>query len=132
MNLRPLKPCPGAGPRRGCCPNIAPRGQRYCATCQVYIKAQQRTYDKERDKTDSRRFLHSRTWRKIRDAKLARDPLCERCLQKGMDVAAFVVHHKDRNELNNRPENLESLCNACHETEHKGERWGSSVDSYPI
>jgi hypothetical protein len=34
------------------------------------------------------------------------------------------VHHKDRNPYNNDDNNLESLCEPCHDVEHKKERWG--------
>jgi len=63
-------------------------------------------------------------WRATRNAKLSKDPLCERHVAMGCTIAAVLVHHKDRNELNNYDENLESLCNECHEAEHKGQRWG--------
>ena len=92
-----------------------------------YEKARIRAYDKRRDETPSRRFLHSPTWRRISKAKLSRDPLCERCLKIPHDAPAVLVHHKDRNELNNPKDgsNHESLCNTCHEAEHKDERWGN-------
>lgn len=124
MTLRPFKPCPGAGPRHGCCPHLAQRGQKYCATCQIYAKAKAAKYDKERDKGADRKFIHSRTWRKIRRMKLSKHPLCERCWAGGVVKRADLVHHKDRDELNNDMSNLESLCVQCHEAEHRGERWG--------
>lgn len=35
------------------------------------------------------------------------------------------THHKDRNPLNNSPENLEKLCQACHtEDHHRDGTWG--------
>jgi 5-methylcytosine-specific restriction protein A len=55
--------------------------------------------------------------------KLNRDPLCERCALAGLTVAAVLVHHKDRNPRNNTVENTESLCDACHDAEHRRERW---------
>lgn len=67
--------------------------------------------------------MHSMEWRKERDAYLNENPLCERCLMHGAVVSAVLVHHKDRNELNRAKENKEALCNACHEDEHKKERW---------
>ena len=68
--------------------------------------------------------MHSTQWRAIREMKLAQDPLCERCLKDNLTVPAVLVHHKDRKQSNNEPENLESLCVMHHEDEHKGERWG--------
>ena len=92
--------------------------------CLPYVKAAVRRYDQERDKGEQRQFLHSTTWRKIREMKLRRDPLCETHLAQGRTVAASMVHHVDGNELNNTDENHQSLCNDCHEEEHKKERFG--------
>lgn len=46
--------------------------------------------------------------------------VCERC---GYDTheAAIIVHHKDRNRLNDADENLEVLCANCHAIEHWGD-----------
>ena len=42
---------------------------------------------------------------------------CNRC---GYDenIAAIIVHHKDRDRTNNTKENLEILCANCHYIEH--------------
>jgi 5-methylcytosine-specific restriction protein A len=84
----------------------------------------QREYDKNRDMEPNRQFLHSMTWRKEREIYLNENPLCERCLAQGIVEPATLVHHKDRNQLNQSDENKEALCNACHEKEHENERWG--------
>ena len=115
MPVAPRRPCPGKGPRRGRCPNLLSRGVPYCDECAPYVKAQVRRYDKARDQGEQRQFLHSTTWRKIREMKLRRDPLCERHLEQGQTVAATTVHHKDGDELNNADENHESMCFGCHE-----------------
>ena len=39
---------------------------------------------------------------------------CSRCGDEG-----YLVHHKDRDRYNNKPENLEVLCKRCHQIEHK-------------
>ena len=124
MPQAPRRPCSGRGPRRGNCPNLIQRGQYVCGECEPYVKAAIRKYDVQRDKDPQRVFLHSTTWRKMREAKLRRDPLCERHAAKGQAVAATMVHHRDGNELNNEDENHESLCNPCHEDAEKGKRWG--------
>ena len=128
MPYRPARPCPGRGPRRGGCPNLIRGNARCCPECEPYDKQAVRQYNQHRDESPGRRFLHSTTWRRIRDAKLNQDPICERCLRGGLTGpvvrAATLVHHLDGNELNNDPDNHESLCNPCHEDQHRGERWG--------
>ena len=118
------KPCPGYGPRRGGCPNLIRGGDRYCLECEPYAQADNKKYDKERDKSPERQFLHSTTWRRIRDYKLSRNPLCERCEKRGLTEPALIVHHIDKNELHNHPVNLLSCCVSCHEEIHKGDRFG--------
>jgi 5-methylcytosine-specific restriction protein A len=124
MPIAPRHPCSGAGPRRGRCPNLVARGISCCVDCLPYLKQQTRRYDVERDQTDQRKFLHSRTWRAVREMKLRRSPLCEECERQGKTTAAQLVHHRDRDETNSASENLLSLCTSCHEEIHKGERWG--------
>jgi 5-methylcytosine-specific restriction endonuclease McrA len=65
---------------------------------------------------------YDETWLKVRAAKLAADPLCERCRKAGRTVAAEQVHHKDHDVANNADGNLESLCFACHQQHHAQER----------
>ena len=66
-------------------------------------------------------------WKRTRAAVLARDGfLCSRCLAAGRTVPARTVHHKARldarPDLAFEPDNLECLCNPCHEAEHAEER----------
>lgn len=60
-------------------------------------------------------------WQKARKIKLRENPLCERCKR-----VAVLVHHVDRDPLNNQRENLEALCRECHDQEHESERWRCS------
>ncbi len=64
----------------------------------------------------------------VSNLKGNRDPLCERCLKKGIVKERDLSHHIKRvathPELRLVLDNLESLCVACHDWEHKGERWG--------
>ena len=55
-----------------------------------------------------------------RRALANKEKKCERC---GYDSnpAAIVVHHKDRNRMNDSLDNLEILCANCHAAEHWGE-----------
>ena len=123
MPKKPLRQCLGYGPRRGTCPNLIQDKNKYCFDCLPYIKIANKKYDRTRNKSPERRFLHSQGWRRAREHKLSIDPLCEQCLKKGYTVPAVLVHHLDGNELNNDFGNLKSLCNDCHETVHKDVRW---------
>lgn len=125
MPNKPSKPCPGRGPRRGSCSNLIKGNDKVCIECMEYEKKANREYDKQRDQTPERQFLHSTAWRRERDDYLNENPLCERCFNADKIEPAVLVHHKDRNELNRAKENKESLCFTCHEEEHKKERWGS-------
>ena len=124
MPMKPARPCPGRGKRRGSCPNLIRGNEICCPDCMPYIKKAIREYDKTRDETPGRQFLHSRQWRRIRERKLGNDPLCQKCQENGIITAAFLVHHINENELDNDPNNHLSLCGPCHETIHKTGRWG--------
>jgi len=41
---------------------------------------------------------------------------CERCGQT--NIAALIVHHKNRNRKDSTASNLETLCATCHQIEH--------------
>ena len=126
MPQKPLRPCPGAGNRRGSCPNLIRSSERYCSECEPFVKKTIHRYDRIRDQTPGRKFLHSSVWRKIRLEKLKRDPLCEICLlQSGVVTAANIVHHIDENELNNDPKNHQSVCMACHNELHRNIAFGN-------
>lgn len=58
-------------------------------------------------------------WRALRAAQLARQPLCERCLDNGRPISATVVNHarphRGNWDLFRDPANLQSLCAPCHD-----------------
>ncbi len=83
-------------------------------------KTYDKAYDKNRDRSPERQFIHSTRWRKIREKKLTQDFLCEICLKKGVETLATIVHHIDGNELNNQWENYMSVCETCHNRLHGG------------
>jgi len=124
MPYKPARQCPGLGPNTSRCPNLIKGKERYCPTCSEYSKKAVRRYDKARDQTPERKFIHSPLWRKIRLRKLAQDPLCEMCLEEGMERMACIVHHIDGNELNNDPSNHLSTCFDCHLEIHKNDAFG--------
>jgi 5-methylcytosine-specific restriction protein A len=62
-------------------------------------------------------FYQSDTWRRTRAAKLARNPVCELCLQQGRLTTATVVDHVipiNQGGHRLRYTNLMSLCKKCH------------------
>lgn len=76
-------------------------------------------------------FYNSTEWKKCRESyKKMRRGLCERCLAKGLITQGEEVHHKKRLTLNNindkrvttNFDNLELLCSACHQQEHRPDR----------
>lgn len=74
------------------------------------------------------KVYNSVRWRRIRDIKLATDPLCERCAEAGITRAAEDVHHVVSFMSTTNPEkrkflaydysNLQSLCKKCHQEIH--------------
>lgn len=117
MPYAPPKPC-----RRPGCRALTTDRTGYCEAHRKEERKQaRREYDRTRPSAAQRGY--DRHWQKVRAAKLREDPLCERCLAKGIIREAWGVHHKDRDPTNNTPENLESICFECHEAEHAAERW---------
>lgn len=76
-------------------------------------------------------FYGGEAWAKMRAAYLAaRGGLCERCLKGGEIEPAKIVHHKtylrpeniDDPRVSLNWDNLEALCQDCHNREHHGRR----------
>lgn len=73
-------------------------------------------------------FYGSQAWKKCRTAyRQYRGGLCERCLARGLIVPGTEVHHKQYLTPDNLSDpaitlswdNLELLCQACHDAEHE-------------
>lgn len=80
-------------------------------------------------------FYHTPTWSKTRTAILKRDHYeCQRCKRLGKYTKATTVHHKehlkDCPELALTWENLESLCEACHNAEHPEKQYKGSLPGF--
>jgi len=114
MPYKPKHPC--AYPL---CPNLVESGQRYCD------KHKQTNTDNQ-SKRSSCAEGYDRKWQKVRAYKLRLNPLCEKCLAKGIVRVATQVHHKkkfkDNPELRLDIDILESLCKPCHDEETAKER----------
>ena len=98
------------------------------ARCERHRKQEQKEYDRGRKDDPFHRLYAGKTWRRVRKAKLAMDPLCERCKACGSIEAATEVHHKVAVRDGGDPfdvTGLESLCKPCHSKESaaSGQRW---------
>jgi 5-methylcytosine-specific restriction protein A len=83
--------------------------------CPAHKALAAREYNQTRRSPDAN-ALYGRRWRTIRDAYIARHPLCELCETAGLLVPAEQVHHKlplDQGGTNDDA-NLQSLCASCH------------------
>lgn len=127
MPMKPKRPCPGRGPRYHTCPNVIGSEERYCSTCTEYFERENAKYDKERDKTEDRQWIHSPRWRRESKAHLDAHPLCVPCEKQGITKAAgltdHIIPHKGNYELFWDQSNWQSMCNDCHEAKHGPERW---------
>ena len=74
------------------------------------------------------RLISTSRWQKLRRAKIADQPFCERCQERGRWEPATEVHHivpcetarteEEMERLMFDPSNLMSLCHDCHTIIH--------------
>ena len=88
-----------------------------------------------------RRLYRTAEWKRLQAAQLKKQPLCERCLNRGVEVRATIVHHRmpHRGNLSLMfdPMNLESVCKPHHDgaiqaDERRGYSAAVDVNGYPI
>lgn len=77
----------------------------------------------------AKRFYNSKAWKKCREIVLKRDNyLCQSCFRKGIIKLANTVHHiesyKERPDLALDTDNLEVICDPCHNKEHPEKGYG--------
>lgn len=86
-------------------------------------KPKKKTFNRE----DRQKIYQSAKWKRLRLAKLMKDPLCEHCLKEGRTTLAIDCHHIDsfmnyqglmRLQKAYDIDNLVSLCKECHSLEH--------------
>ncbi len=117
------------------CNTILP-AKGYCPQHLPLAIAPAANYDRYQRDPWSKRFYNSTRWKKTRDSKLARDPLCQ---EPGCQNLADLVHHKKpvkqirftNPHLLFAAENLESVCNACHNRIEKSGLVASATRSSP-
>lgn len=77
-----------------------------------------RAYETSSSRLADKRFYASAAWLRLRSAFLAEHPLCVDCERAGRVTEAKHVHHlkerKDHPELALEWNNLEALCQPCH------------------
>ncbi len=116
--VRPMVPCRALG-----CGVPVPGGTGgYCEQHKSLKRAGDREYNRNRRDKRADKFYHSDTWKRLRQAKLRRSPLCEVCSQEGRLTLASMVHHdiEIREDMSQALviENLISCCLSCHNRLH--------------
>lgn len=120
---KPKRPCSHPG-----CPELT--DQRFCLE---HAKAEDERYRKrQRDPKINRRYDHR--WRKMRNAYVAKHPLCEDCLEQGRTTPVAEVHHVLPLEHGGTHDetNLRGLCKPCHSRQSAldGDRWRNQPRVY--
>lgn len=81
----------------------------------------QQDHDRARGTSAARGY--DSVWRRLRRMHLLANPLCVFCRAKGDTVAATVADHVhtivDRPDLRLDPDNLQSLCKRCHDSDRQ-------------
>jgi 5-methylcytosine-specific restriction protein A len=118
MPWAPKRPCSWPG-----CPELTDTG--WCGEHRRRERRQSgRQYDQAQRDRDAKRFYNSSLWKRAREAKLSRDPLCEMdCREQGWVTRATIVHHRDGDVRNLEEGNLQSACAGCH-SRHEDRRRG--------
>jgi len=82
-------------------------------------------------------FYESKQWKFVRTNYIQSvHGLCERCLKRGVYKPGLIVHHKHYltpENINNQnitlnTDNLEYLCQDCHNREHHGDAFVTNED----
>lgn len=92
-----------------------------------------KAYDKYKRNPEARAFYKSAAWQKVRIIILQRDNyLCQECLKNNKLTVANTVHHieplLDNWDKGLDEENLEAICESCHNKEHPEKGSGKSKE----
>ena len=96
--------------------------------CEQHQAADDKQYNERRGSAHAQGY--DRAWVAVRNLYLAQFPLCEICEAKGKLTPAVLVHHKKPIKEGGAlldSDNLQSLCNSCHEDIHGKERFKRTV-----
>lgn len=116
MPSRPRRPCqhPGCGVLS------------HATYCDRHTTQRHRERQRRRGTTTQRGY--GADWQRLRDRKVAANPLCEECLTRGETSPAEEVDHiipiERRPDLRLVWDNLQSLCSTCHARKTAHERGG--------
>lgn len=89
-----------------------------CEGCKADTHTHYNKYNRDKD---SQKFYNSGRWRRLRNYKIKKDPLCELCLKKDLIAQAKIADHiipRDEGGPDTL-ENLQSLCVQCERKKHK-------------
>ncbi len=89
-----------------------------CLDCSCYISRRAQRCKHCFDKTQIKEGALDTTARQRKECRSVLRGLCERC---GAVDTRLTIHHKDKNPHNNVKENLETLCELCHQQHHAKE-----------
>lgn len=112
---------PRACPKPDCPGTVDDDPDAACTVCGWTRAKVTRESKQERDKQRGTRTErgYDNEWLRLRERKLAADPLCEECDKNGDVEFAVEVHHKipfrgKNDSLRLDYSNLQSLCKRCH------------------
>ena len=110
MPHRAPRPC-----RRNGCPEVVTSKDGWCA---IHRQEENKNYNDKKRPRYHAVLYGSLRWKRLRMAHLSTSPFCKRC-----GAVAELVHHRTPHNgdpiLFYAPDNLESLCTACHNREHE-------------
>ena len=118
MPYLPKKRCKYAG-----C--IALTNEKYCEKHKHQVRL-----SNDRQRTTSSKRGYDYRWQQLREIYLHEHPLCEICEDNRYVNPAALVHHIVPIEQGGDAldmENLQSLCNDCHDKIHKHIRFGNNM-----
>ena len=85
--------------------------------------APRKAYERKGWRQEDKAFYKSKAWRALRALVLAEQPLCADCLKRKVLTPSEHVHHKvdrkDAPELALDRDNLEGLCQPCHNRQRR-------------
>lgn len=103
--------------------------ERYCPSHMDRVRDSDRVYQKNRQDAKEQEFYGSTAWKKLRQYKKTKNPLCEVCLANDELNPTELIHHiievKDDWDLRLVLSNLQSVCMSCHNKIHGKKQYDS-------